>query len=75
MKWYDFDWKLDFLAIILRSLAPWSIPKLKIPIKASKFWVQIDPKKQKITENRLIPKKKEKYFGAVNELVSNFNWK
>jgi hypothetical protein len=32
-------------------------------------------KSEKMIENRLIPKKARKYFGAVNESVSVFNRK
>ena len=43
---------LDFFAIIFSSFAPWSTPKVKIPIIAALFWAKFEPKSEKMIANR-----------------------
>ena len=64
-----------FLANIFKSFAPWSIPKVNIPIAEIRFWRKSDVKKEKMTQKRVKKWEKWRLLRVVNEEVIVFNEK
>ena len=64
-----------FLASIFKSFAPWSIPKVNIPIDEIRFWRNSDEKKEKMTQKRVKKWEKLRLLRVVNEEVIVFNEK